>query len=165
MSFLCDYCSRSVGSRCVRNLDGVRVGGSCDGFAPTLRSIFGLRELHDLLSKGRHHIRRELREVARFNAFPKREANLVLDLVAEIPPQDSAPPPFRTAGPALVFDSPADRDRAARTLEDWGAGGARLAGGTALEYTTAAALGHAAHTLIMLNAGEFRVVARGEDGP
>jgi hypothetical protein len=25
---------------------GIRVGASCDGFAPTLQAVFGLRELH-----------------------------------------------------------------------------------------------------------------------
>jgi hypothetical protein len=117
MSFLCDFCSRSVGSRCNFNLDGVRVGDPCERFAPTLQSVFGLRELHDLLSKGKHLVRRELREIARFNGFPKPETSLVLDLVADIPPRKIAPLPLRPAGSALVFDSPAAKDRAIRHLD------------------------------------------------
>ena len=117
MSFLCDFCSRSIGSRCNFNLDGVRVGDPCERFAPTLQSVFGLRELHDLLSKGKHFVRRELREIVRFNGFPKREMGLVLDLVAEIPSRKIAPQPLKPVGSVLVFDSPAAKDRAIRHLE------------------------------------------------
>ena len=117
MSFLCDFCSRSVGSRCVRNLEGVRVGGSCDGFAPTLQSVFGLRELHDLVPKGREYVRRELASAAQFNGFPEREAALLVALADELPPADLSPPPFPKGDPVLVFDSAAAKDRAVRHLE------------------------------------------------
>lgn len=149
MSFLCDFCSRSVGSRCNFNLEGVRVGDPCDRFAPTLQSVFGLRELHDLLSKGKHHVRRELREIARFNGFPKRETSLVLDLVAEIPPREIAPPPLKTAGPALVFDSPAAKDRAIRHLEATGMHGLRGQRGHALLFSDPPTLVHAVSELVL----------------
>jgi hypothetical protein len=164
MSFLCDFCSRSVGSRCVRNLEGVRVGDSCEGFAPTLQSVFGLRELHELLSKGKHHIRRELREIVGFNGFPKREADLVLDLIAEIPPRKVAPPPLQTAGPALVFDSPAAKDRAVRHLEGAGMGGLRGQRGNALLFADPPTLVRAVMELVLkADVREFHVSAPDDD--
>ncbi len=51
-SFLCDFCSRSIGSCCIHNFEGVCVGGLWDRFAPTLQSVFGLRWRHDELAKG-----------------------------------------------------------------------------------------------------------------
>jgi hypothetical protein len=149
MSYLCDFCSRSVGSRCVRNLDGVRVGGSCEAFAPTLQSVFGLRELHDLLSKGKHHIRRELREAVRFNGFPKREANLVLDLIAEIPPRETAAPAFPRGDPVLVFESARERARALAHLEAKGTGGLRGQRGLMLAFADVPTLARAVITLTL----------------
>ena len=112
MSYLCDFCSRSVGSRCVRNLDGVRVGGACDGFAPTLQSVFGLRELHDIIPKGRGFIREELEQAAAFYRFPEEEKRRLMALSDEIPPAERAPPPFPKGDPVLVFESPRERGRA-----------------------------------------------------
>ena len=149
MSFLCDMCSRSVGSRCVRNLDGVRVGGSCEGFAPTLQAVFGLRELHDLVAKGREHVRRELASAARFNGFPEREATLLAALADELPPAECAPPPFPKGAPVLVFDSAAAKDRAVRHLEGTGMGGLRGQRGLVLVFADAPTLVRAVISLVL----------------
>ncbi len=149
MSFLCDFCSRSVGSRCNFNLDGVRVGDPCERFAPTLQSVFGLRELHDLLSKGKHLVRRELREIVRFNGFPKRETALVLDLVAEIPPRKIAPQPFKPVGSTLVFDSAAAKDRATRHLDGTNMRGLLEQRGHALLFTDPPTLVRAVTELVL----------------
>ena len=164
MSFLCDFCSRSVGSRCVRNLDGVRVGGSCDGFVPTLQSVFGLRELHDLIPQGCGHVRRELVETARFNGFPEREAALLVALADELPPAEVSPPPFPKGDPVLVFDSPAAKDRAARHLEATGMNGLRGQRGLVLTFADAPTLVRAVISLVLEgNVRQFGVSAPEED--
>ena len=149
MSFLCDFCSRSVGSRCVRDLDGVRVGGSCDDFAPTLQSVFGLAGLRDLVPKGREHILRELTEAARFNGFPEREAGLLVALADEVPPAEYAPPPFPKGTPVLVFGSAATKDRAARHIEATGMNGLRGQSGHALLFADPPTLVRAVTELVL----------------
>ncbi|MHC5059376.1 MAG: hypothetical protein ACYTKD_32390 [Planctomycetota bacterium] len=101
----------------MRNLEGVRVGGSCDRFAPTLQAVFGLAGLRDLVPKGREHVRRELADAARFNGFPEREAGLLVALADDIPPAGYAPPPCPKGAPALFFASAAEKDRAVRHLD------------------------------------------------
>lgn len=149
MSFLCDFCSRSVGSRCNRNLHGVRVGGSCDGFAPTLQTVFGLRELHDLIPKGREHVRRELAEAARFNGFPEREAGLLVALADEVPPAEFAPTAFPKGDPVLVFESPLERGRAVAHLEAQGMSGLRGQRGPTLVFADVPTLAQAVVSLTL----------------
>ena len=164
MSFLCDFCSRSVGSRCNRNLDGVRVGGSCEGFAPTLQAVFSQRELHDLVAKGREHVRRELASAARFNGFPEREAALLVALADELPPAEVSPPPFPKGDPMLVFDSAAAKDRAVRHLERTGTGGLRGQRGLVLTFADTPTLVRTVISLVLEgNVREFRVSAPEED--
>ena len=164
MSYLCDYCSRSVGSRCVRNLDGVRVGGSCDGFAPTLQSVFGLRELHDLVPKGREYVRRELASAAQVNGFPEREAALLVALADEVPPPECTPPPFPKGDPVLVFDSAAAKDRAVRHLEAVGTRGLSGQRGLVLAFDDVPALMRAVISLVLEgNIRQFQVAAPEED--
>lgn len=164
MSFLCDFCSRSVGSRCNRNLDGVRVGGSCDGFAPTLQAVFGLRELHDLVGRGREHVRRELVSAARFNGFPEREAALLVALADELPPAEFSPPPFPKGDPVLVFDSAAAKDRAVRHFEGKGMSGLRGQRGLALVFADGPTLARAVISLVLKgNIRQFCVAVPEED--
>ena len=164
MSFLCDFCSRSVGSRCNRDLDGVRVGGSCDGFAPTLQAVFGLRELHDLVARGREHVRRELASAARFNGFPEREAALLVALADELPPAELSPPPFPKGDPVLAFDSPAAKDRAVRHLEGEGMSGLRGQRGLVLVFADAPTLVRAVISLVLEGSiRQFCVAAPEED--
>jgi len=164
MSFLCDFCSRSVGSRCNHNLEGVRVGGSCDRFAPTLQSVFGLRWLHDELAKGRDHIRKEVEEAARFNGFPEEERRKMLALADEVPPLDLGIPKLLKGDPVLAFESAADRDRAVRRLEADGMSGLRCQRGLVLAFSDVPTLAAATMTLLDAGIGEFRVAApAGED--
>ena len=149
MSYLCDFCSRSVGSRCVRNLDGVRVGGSCDHFAPTLQSVFGLRELHDLIPKGRERVRRELEGTARFNGFPKREAGQLVALAEEVPPPECVPPAFPKGDPVLVFESPRERAQAVAHLEAKDMSGLRGQRGLMLAFADVPTLARAVITLTL----------------
>ena len=164
MSFLCDFCSRSVGSRCGHRPEGVRVGRSCDRFAPTLQSVFGLQWLHDELSKGAERVRKELAEAARFNGFPEEETRRMLALADELPPAEYAPRPFPGGRPVLVFDWPTDRDRAVRLLEAEDMGGLREQRGLTLEFADLGTLADAASILIEAGACEFRVRAPGADG-
>ena len=149
MSYLCDFCSRSVGSRCVRNLEGVRVGGSCDGFAPTLQSVFGLRELHDLIPKGSDHICTELAGIARWGGFPSREAGRLVALAEEVPPPESVPPPFPKGDPVLVFESPRERARAVAHLEAQGMSGLRGQRGPTLVFADVPTLARAVVSLTL----------------
>ena len=149
MSYLCDFCSRSVGSRCVRNLDGVRIGGSCDHFAPTLQSVFGLRELHDLIPKGRERVRRELEGAARFNGFPKREAGQLVALAEDVPPAECVPPAFPKGDPVLVLESPRERAQAVAHLEAKGMSGLRGERGPVLAFADVPTLARAVITLTL----------------
>lgn len=159
MSFLCDFCSRSVGSRCNHNLEGVRVGGSCDRFTPTLQSVFGLRWLHDELAKGRDHIRRELEEAARFNGFPEEEARKMLALADEVPPLDLGIPVLLRGDPVLAFESAADRDRAVRHLGAQGISGLRGQRGLVLAFSDVETLANAVTCALDAGVGEFHVAA------
>ena len=160
MSYLCDFCSRSVGSRCVRNLDGVRVGGSCDGFAPTLQAVFGLAGLRDLVPKGREHVRRELADAARFNGFPEREAGLLVGLADEVPPAGFATPRYPKGDPVLVFDTAAAKGRAVRHLEAVGVAGFRGQRGLALAFADVPTLARAVTSLVLEgNIRQFRLAA------
>jgi hypothetical protein len=149
MSYLCDFCSRSVGSRCVRNLEGVRVGGSCDGFAPTLQSVFGLRELHDLMPKGLYFIREELEQAAAFYRFPEEEKRRLLALVDEVPPAECVPPAFPKGDPVLVFESPRERGRATAHLEAQGMSGLRGQRGLTLVFADVPTLARAVISLTL----------------
>jgi len=164
MSFLCDFCSRSVGSRCVRNLDGVRVGGPCDGFAPTLQAVFGLAGLRDLVPKGREHVRRELADAARFNDFPEREAGLLVALADEVPLARYATPPFPKGAPALFFSSAAEKDRAVRHLDAAGVTGLRGQRGLALVFADVPTLVRAVTSLVIEgDVRRFQVAAPEDD--
>ena len=164
MSFLCDFCSRSVGSRCVRNLDGVRVGDSCEAFAPTLQSVFGLAGLRDLIPKGREHIRRELAEAARFNGFPEREAGMLVALADEVPPAEYAVPPFPKGDPVLVFDSAAAKARAVRHLERASVNGLPGQRGLTLAFADVPTLARAVTSLVLEgNIRQFRLAAPEDD--
>ena len=165
MSFLCDYCSRSVGSMCAHRPEGVRVGQSCDRFAPTLRCVFGLRWLHDELVMGAEHVRKELAEAARFNGFPEEETRRMLALADEVPPPERLPRPFPRSETALVFDTPAARSRAVLILEAEGMGGLGEQPGQTLAFADLATLARAASALIKVGTGEFHVVAWGELWP
>ncbi len=161
MSFLCDFCSRSIGSRCIHNLEGVRVGGSCDRFAPTLQSVFGAVSFREELARGPDHIRAELEEAVRFNGFPSEEARKMLDLAEEVPPPDLDVPAVREGQPALGFESPVARDRALRHLEGRGMNGVHTQRDLVLSFEDTHALVHAAASLIYaeVKVGELRVVS------
>jgi hypothetical protein len=149
VSYLCDLCSLSVGSRCVRNLDGVRVGGSCDHFAPTLQSVFGLRELHDLMPRGLDFIREELEQAAAFYRFPEEEKRRLLALAEEVPPAECVPPAFPKGEPVLVFESPRERAEAVAHLEAKGMSGLRGQRGLMLAFADVPTLARAVITLTL----------------
>ena len=161
MSFLCDFCSRSVGSRCNHNLEGVRVGDPCGRFAPTLQSVFGARGLHDELASGRDHILGELREAARFNGFPREETRRVLALADEVPPPEFAPPPFPQGAPVFTFDSALERDRAVRCLEEQGVTGFRSERGLAVVLADTPTAASAAGALVECVVRGFHVARDG----
>ncbi len=175
MRFLCDFCSRSIGSRCNHDLEGVRVaggqapsearpaltgvGGSCDRFAPTLQSVFGAVSLREELARGPEHIRAELEEAVRFNGFPSEEAQKMLDLADEVPSQDVDVSAVREEQPALGFESPVARDRALRHLEARGIDGVHGQRSLVLAFEDTHALVHAVVSLVNARVGEFRVVS------
>jgi hypothetical protein len=148
----------------VRNLKGVRVGGSCDDFAPTLQSVFGLLELHDLMPKGRDHIRTELVKTARFNDFPSRETGRLVVLAEEVPPTECVPPAFPKGDPVLVFESARERGRAVAHLEAQGMSGLRGQRGLMLAFADVPTLARAVVSLT-LDAGirKFHVSAPPDD--
>jgi hypothetical protein len=133
----------------VRNLEGVRVGGSCDGFAPTLQSVFGLRELHDLIPKGSDHICTELAGLARWGSFPSGEAGRLVALAEEVPPAELSPPAFPKGDPVLVFESPRERAEAVAHLEAQGMSGLRGQRGLTLAFTDVPTLARAVIALTL----------------
>ncbi len=163
MRFLGDFCSRSVGSLCNHNIEGVRVGGSCDRFAPTLKSVFGAVSFREELARGPDHIRAELEEAVRFNGFPGEESRKMLDLSEEVPPQDLGVSTMREGQPALGFGSPVARDRALRHLEGRGMNGVHGQRGLVLAFENTHLLVHAVVSLIHASVGELRVVSPAVD--
>jgi hypothetical protein len=148
----------------VRNLDGVRVGGSCGDFAPTLQAVFGLAGLRDHVPRGREHVRRELEDAARFNGFSEREAALLVALADEVPPGGYAMPRYPKGDPVLVFDTAAAKGRAVRHLDAAGVTGFRGQRGLALAFADVPTLARAVTSLVLEgNIRQFHLAAPEDD--